>query len=91
MVDFQKAFDCIETHAFLKAMDRARIDSRYTNIIKNIYQNATFHVKIDEELQTNKIKIQRGVRQGDPISPKLFTLASEDVFKELAWEKRDKN
>ena len=87
-VDFQKAFDCIETHAFLKAMDRARIDSRYTNIIKNIYQNATFHVKIDEELQTNKIKIQRGVRQGDPISPKLFTLALEDVFKELAWEKK---
>ena len=70
-------------------MDRLRIDSRYTNIIQNMYQNATFHVNINEELQTNKIKIQRGVCHGDPISTKLFTLAVEDVFKELAWEKKN--
>ena len=43
---------------------------------------------LNEELETNKIKIQRGVPQGDPISPKLFTLALEDTFKELAWKNR---
>lgn len=87
-IDFQKAFDSIEMHAISRAMNRARIDSRYSNLIESIYHNATFHIKIDEDLKTNKIKIKRGVRQGDPISPKLFTLVLEDVFKELAWEQK---
>ncbi|KAH0999892.1 hypothetical protein HUJ04_004198 [Dendroctonus ponderosae] len=49
----------------------------------------TFYVKIDKELQTIKIKIQPGVRQGDPISLKIFTLALESVLKELSCGKRE--
>lgn len=90
-VDFHKAFDSIETWAFLQAMDDARIDSRYTNLLKNIYDNATFHVKINEDLKTAKIKVNRGVRQGDTVSPKLFTLALENVFKSLQWEMKGVN
>lgn len=87
-VDFHKAFDSIEICYILKSMDNARIDSRYTTIIENIYKNASLHVKIDDETKTNAIKIKRGVRQGDTISPKLFTLALEDVFKNLKWENK---
>lgn len=85
-IDYHKAFDSIETWAFLNALDDARIDTRYTTIIKDIYQEATFHIKIDNDLQTDKIKLGKGVRQGDTISPKLFTLALENVFKRLNWE-----
>lgn len=90
-VDYHKAFDSIETWAFLTAMEDARIDSRYCNIIKNIYDKATFHVKIDDDLKTDKILLGKGVRQGDTISPKLFTLALENVFKQLAWEEKGLN
>lgn len=90
-VDFHKAFDSIETWAFTQAMDDTRIDSRYTNLLKYIYKNATFHVKMDEDFKTDKIKVNRGVRQGDPISPKLFTLALENVFKKLQWEMKGIN
>lgn len=51
-------------------MDDARIDSRYSAIINNIYDNATFHVKIDDDPKTDKIQLGKGVRQGDTISPK---------------------
>jgi Reverse transcriptase (RNA-dependent DNA polymerase) len=85
-IDFHKAFDSIETRHILDSMDNARIDSRYTETIKNIYANATMHVKINDNLRTNQINIKRGVRQGDSISPKLFTLVLEDIFKKLNWQ-----
>jgi len=83
-VDFQKAFDSVETWAFLDAMDLARVDSRYSNLIKYIYNQATLEVKINDDMNTEKIQVKRGVRQGDTISPKLFTLALEYAFKELS-------
>nr|XP_032514272.1 uncharacterized protein LOC116767872 [Danaus plexippus plexippus] len=36
-----------------------------------------------QDHKTNPIELRRGVRQGDVISPKLFTNALEDVFKTL--------
>ena len=38
--------------------------------------------------ESNKIDIGRGVRQGDTISPKLFTAALETIFRRLTWETR---
>ncbi|KAM0735271.1 LINE-1 retrotransposable element ORF2 protein [Formica fusca] len=90
-VDYQKAFDSIETWAVLRAMDNARIDSRYSNLIRHIYEHATLHVKMEEDWVTGKVPVGRGVRQGDTISPKLFTLALEDIFKNLKWEQKSIN
>ncbi|XP_045484950.1 uncharacterized protein LOC110996663 [Pieris rapae] len=33
------------------------------------------------------INIERGVRQGDPLSPKLFSAVLEEIFKKLSWDK----
>jgi len=90
-VDYQKAFDSIETWAVLEAMNRARIDSRYSKLIRYIYEHATLRVKLEEDWMTGRVKIKRGVRQGDTISPKLFTLALEDVFKDMSWEQKGIN
>ena len=87
MIDYEKAFDSIEIWAVLNALSNARIDYRYTNIIKYIYENATSQIITTQE-KTNKIQIKRGVRQGDSISPKLFTLAMEDMFRELNWQNK---
>ena len=37
---------------------------------------------------SEKIRIKRGVRQGDAISPKLFTATLENIFRRLNWENK---
>ncbi|XP_063547113.1 uncharacterized protein LOC134754708, partial [Cydia strobilella] len=67
-VDYEKAFDSIETWAVLQYLQRCQIDYR-----------------------SKSIPLQRGVRQGDVISPKLFTAALEDAFKVLDCKGRGIN
>lgn len=53
-------------------MDNVRIDSRYTTIIRDVYDNPEILVRINDNLRTNNMKIGRGVRLGDFISPKYL-------------------
>ena len=57
-----------------------------SNILKDIYTDSsvTVHMHKDSE----KIRIKRGVRQGDTISPKLFTATLESIFRRLNWENK---
>ena len=82
-VDFEKAFDTIETWAVMRGLDNCRVDSRYSQLLKAIYKNATSYIQLHEP--SEKIQLKRGVRQGDTISPKLFILALEDIIKPLDW------
>ena len=84
-VDYEKAFDSIETWAVLQSLQRCHIDYRYIEVLKCLYSNATMSIRLQEE-STKPIQLQKGVRQGDVISPKLFTNALEDVFKLLEWD-----
>ena len=40
------------------------------------------------QIESEKIRIKRGVRQGDTISPKLFTATLESIFRRLNWENK---
>ncbi|XP_072376061.1 uncharacterized protein [Diabrotica undecimpunctata] len=87
-VDYEKAFDSLELWAVEETLVNCRIDSRYRMLIHNIYQNTTMRIQLDRDLQTLLIRICRGVRQGDTISSKLFTLALEDIFKSVDWDNK---
>lgn len=76
---------------YLRAIDGAKIDSRYSTLLKNIYKRATFRVKITKDLRTDKISINKGFRHGDLISPQLFTLVFGDLIKKLPWENINEN
>ena len=47
-------------------------DKTYITILEEIFTGATARVHMDNQV-SEKIPILRGVRQGDPISPTLFT------------------
>ena len=82
-IDFEKAFDSVETWSILDSLDECRVDSRYSNTIRYVYKNATSCIKLHKS--TKKFRIGRGVRQGDTISPKLFTSILDSIFKKLDW------
>lgn len=66
-----------------KVNENARIDQRYINIIHKLNENSKMRIRLND---TEEIDIKKDVRQDDIISPKLFTLVLEDVFKYLHWE-----
>nr|ADI61810.1 endonuclease-reverse transcriptase [Bombyx mori] len=89
-VDYEKAFDSIEIWAVLESLQRCQADWRYIDALRCLYDTATMTVQVQKD-QTRPIQLRRGVRQGDIISPKLFTNALEDVFKTLDWNGRGIN
>ena len=83
-IDYKKAFDSVETWAVYESLRNARVHHRYNQLIAEIYKNAKMKVAIPQS--TNIINIRKGMRQGDSLSRKLFTLVLEDVFKKLEWQ-----
>ncbi len=58
----------------------------YIEILKDIYTDSSVRVHLHKE--SEKIRIKRGVRQGDTISPKLFTATLETIFRRLNWKNK---
>ena len=58
----------------------------YIEILKDIYTDSSVTVHLHKE--SEKVRIKRGVRQGDTVSPKLFTATLESVFRRLNRENK---
>ena len=54
----------------------------YVCTLEDIYTNATSRIHIDKDV-SQIVKICRGVRQRDTLSPKVFTIVMEAFFKKL--------
>ncbi|GFO07114.1 endonuclease-reverse transcriptase [Plakobranchus ocellatus] len=80
-IDYEKAFDSVEHETIVQALRKVNINENYITMIENICKRATAKIHIDNQI-SEAFEIQRGVRQGDPISPKLFITVIEQVFKE---------
>ncbi|GFO28610.1 endonuclease-reverse transcriptase [Plakobranchus ocellatus] len=80
-IDYEKAFDLVEHAAIVQALRKVNINEKYVTMIENIYKGGTARIHIDNQI-SEKFEIQRGVRQGDPISRKLFRTVIEQVFQE---------
>ena len=89
-IDYEKAFDSVEHEAMLKALQNIGVNENYISIIKDIYTDATARSYINEQVP-EEIKILKGVRQGDPLSRKLFTATIQDTFRKIELEERGLN
>ena len=78
-VDIEKAFDSVDHSFLLKVLQKFGFGKDFIRWISIILKNQEFCV-INGGTATNFVKLERGTRQGDPISAYLFILVLEIVF-----------
>ena len=78
-VDFQKAFDWVNRDLLLyKLANEFNIHGRLFNILSTIYSSSNAQIRINGIL-TESFNVSSGVRQGDSMSPVLFSMFLNDL------------
>ena len=75
-LDFEKAFDSVEWNFIYETLQKFNFGHVFINWIKTIYANASARIKNNGWLSQD-IRIERGIRQGCPVSALLFIFVIE--------------
>ena len=67
----------------MNALINQQVPKAYIDILKDIYSGGTSSIRLHKD--SDRFVLERGVRQGDTISPKLFTACLEEVFMNICW------
>ena len=89
MVDFEKAFDTVEHDALFEVLRRQGLPCHYICILQRLYNGQKASVQAG--VRSRSFAIERGVKQGDPISALLFIAVMQSCFEEMQkkWRSLD--
>lgn len=79
-VDFKEAFSSIPHSVIWTALETAGVPAQVTALIKELYTGNTMSVNTADG-STKAFPMERGVRQGDPLSSILFLIVIDHVIK----------
>ena len=87
-IDFTKAFDSITHKSIWKALKSCSIKYDFISLLKKIYRDQKALVQTDEE--SNMFEINKGTKQGDPLSSLLFNTVLQNSLKDdiQRWHKK---
>jgi hypothetical protein len=81
-IDYKKAFDSVQHEKLVECIQEVNLDGKDIQLIRNLYWEQSATVRIGHR-NTPEIEIQKGVRQGCVLSPCLFNIYTEVIFKHI--------
>uniref|UniRef100_A0A670IED3 Reverse transcriptase domain-containing protein n=1 Tax=Podarcis muralis TaxID=64176 RepID=A0A670IED3_PODMU len=88
-VDAEKALDNVVWDFMLKILEHMEVGKDFFNGVKAIYTEQKAKLMVNN-IATEEIKIQKGTRQGCPLSPLLFIMVLEVLLNSIRQNKKIK-
>ena len=88
-LDMSKAYDRVEWHFLREMMQKMDFCSRWINWTMKCVETVSYSFNINGEVK-EYIVPERGIRQGDPLSPYLFLMCSEGFSNLLTRAEEEK-
>ena len=84
-IDLTKAFDMVSINSIRRALMRFAVDAPLIEYIIDAYSNATTTIQCGPT-KVEHVRLARGVKQGDPLSPILFNMVIDELLEKLPLE-----
>jgi hypothetical protein len=81
-IDLKKAFDQIIVQDVIKILQSKNVPEQMITLINNIYVNNKMKIRNNREL-TQLITLEKGIRQGDSLSPSIFNIIMNEIIKSI--------
>lgn len=78
-VDFEQAYDCVNWNHQRKMLTNFGFGSKWGRWMEACVFNSSMSILVNGS-PSRDFKVERGLRQGDPQSPFLFTLVTEGLI-----------
>ena len=85
-IDYKKTFYNIQRQVLFNILKVRHIPDTFLEVIVDIYTQNKILIKLNNKL-SKPVEINKGVRQGCPLSPTLFNIYSDDII--AKWLKQD--
>ena len=88
-LDLENAFGSTPFKLIWSILAQKGFSNNTIDLIKSIYKGNTTTIKTNGDI-TDEIAIQKGVRQGCPLSPFLFNLCIDPILRDISFNLREK-
>ena len=81
-IEYTNAFDRVKRFKMIECLSEIEMYDKDLQIISKLYREQSASVRTENGM-TSEFKIKKGVRQGCVLSPNLFNLYTEKIFREV--------
>jgi len=79
-LDFKKAYDVVPHAAMFAKLQTLGVTGRFLDFVRNLYRTSKVQVRLGNGSLSDPFDLERGLRQGCPMSPILFNIFINDLF-----------